>query len=108
MLLSVFSGVGGCGFPSSISVVLYGTASWTFMKSPPISASVAEAMTFRMTFARTRMGPLKSFPSLFLRKWNPPILLLASGWTRYDASLSKFRITSDAWYHICGSKCVAQ
>ena len=53
VLLSVFSGVGGCGCPRSISVVLSGTASWVFIKSPPISASVAESMTFQMTFART-------------------------------------------------------
>ena len=108
MLLSVFSGVGGCGCPSLISVVLSGTASWVFMKGPPTSDSAAEVLTFWMTFARTRMVPLKSFPSLFPRKWNPPVLLRASGSTRYDASLSTFRIISDACYLICGSKCVAQ
>ena len=68
------------------------------MKSPTISASVAEAMTFRMTFARIRMGPLKIFPSLFPRKWNPLILLRASGSTRYDASDMILNVDSDASY----------
>ena len=45
--LSVCIGVGGCGCPSSCNVIRSGTEVWQLWKTPPISASAAEAMILR-------------------------------------------------------------
>ena len=45
VVLSTCKGVGGCGCPISINVVLMGTASCTLMYPAPISASAADPMT---------------------------------------------------------------
>ena len=56
--LSVLTGVGGCGWPSSSRVRRVEAPSWVFMNRAPVSASVADAMTFGMILLRTRIGPL--------------------------------------------------
>ena len=46
--LSVFIGVGSWGYLNSPNVVLKITASCPFTNTPPISASIADAITFFM------------------------------------------------------------
>ena len=58
VLLSVQSGVGGCGCPNSVSVILSGSASFAFMNNAAISASAADAMTCLIILARIVIGPL--------------------------------------------------
>jgi hypothetical protein len=56
--LSVRRGVGGCVWPSSISVTLGGAPLWELWKHVPTSDSAAEATTFLMMAATLRMDPL--------------------------------------------------
>jgi hypothetical protein len=56
--LSVWRGVGGCVWPSSVSVTLSGAPLWALRKHAPTSDSAAEATTFLMTEATLRMDPL--------------------------------------------------
>jgi hypothetical protein len=68
--LSVRRGVGGCVWPSSVSVTLSGAPLWALRKHAPASDSAAEATTFLMTAATLRMDPLSVSCSgdLFPRK----------------------------------------
>ena len=60
VLLSVNVGVPlcGCGCPSSLSVVLIGTACWKLRYVLPVSASDADCCTFLIAVHMTWMGPL--------------------------------------------------
>ena len=53
VLLSVWSSVGGCGWPMSSRVRGRGTACCAFINRPATSASAADDMTFFMILART-------------------------------------------------------
>ena len=46
VVLSVCIGVGGCGWPISINIVLAGMDEQEFTKRAPISAPTVEVMTF--------------------------------------------------------------
>jgi hypothetical protein len=52
--LSVRRGVGGCVWPSSVSVTLSGAPLWALWKHAPTSDSAAAATTFLMTAALAR------------------------------------------------------
>ena len=56
--LSTWTGVGGCGWPISSSIVRSAVASFMFVKSPAVSDSAAEETTTLMTPVGVRMGPL--------------------------------------------------
>jgi hypothetical protein len=58
--LSVRRGVGGCVWPSSVSVTLRGAPLWVLWKHAPTSDSAAEATTFLMTDATLRIDPLRA------------------------------------------------
>ena len=57
VLLSIFSGVVGWGWPSSIRVVLMGTADLPLWYISCVSASAAELITFFKVKHSVRMGP---------------------------------------------------
>ena len=59
VLLSVWTGVGGCGWPSWRSALRSGSESWQLMKMAPISASAAEDMTFLIIEEIVWIGPLE-------------------------------------------------
>ena len=48
----------GCGWLSSDSAVIMGTACWPPMKMPPVSASAVEETTFCRVLQMTWMAPL--------------------------------------------------
>ena len=48
----------GCGWLSSDSAVMMGSACWPPMKMPPVSDSVAEETTFCRVLQMTWMAPL--------------------------------------------------
>jgi hypothetical protein len=77
--LSVLRGVGGCVWPSSVSVTLSGAPLWALWEHAPTSDSAAEATTFLMTAATLRMDPLSVSYSgdLFPKKNRPPSRLRA-------------------------------
>ena len=52
VVLSVLSGVGGCGWPILINVCQIGTALFALIDKPASSASAAEAITFLMIVAK--------------------------------------------------------
>jgi hypothetical protein len=56
--VSVRRGVGGCVWPSLVSVTLRGAPLWALWKHAPTSDSAAEATTFLITAATLRMDPL--------------------------------------------------
>jgi hypothetical protein len=56
--LSVRRGVGGCVWPSSVSVTLSGAPLWALWKHARTYDSAAEATTFLMTAATLRIDPL--------------------------------------------------
>jgi hypothetical protein len=56
--LSVRRGVGGCVWPSSVSVTPSGAPLWALWKHAPTSDYEAEATTFLITAASLRMDPL--------------------------------------------------
>ena len=58
VLLSVRSGVAGCGCPNSSHVIHNGSMSRAFMNSAPTSASAADDITDLIIFAMTDIGPL--------------------------------------------------
>jgi hypothetical protein len=68
--LSVRRGVGGCMWPSSVSVTLRGAPLWALWKHTPTSDSAAEATTFLMTAVTLRIDPLRASRSwdFFLRR----------------------------------------
>jgi hypothetical protein len=59
--LYVRRGVGGCVWPSSVSVTLSGAPLWALRKHAPTSDSAAEATTFFMTEGTLRMDLLSVF-----------------------------------------------
>ena len=71
-----------------------GSISWALVYNAPTSASAADAITFLITLASTKIGPLNWVRDLLPRKRYPPSLLLASGHTKYAASLSPYNIIS--------------
>jgi hypothetical protein len=77
--LSARRGVGGCVWPSSVSVTLSGDPLRAFWKHAPTSYSAAEAPTFLMTAATLRMDPLSVSCSgdLLPQKNRPPRRLRA-------------------------------
>jgi hypothetical protein len=86
--LSVRRGVGGCVWPSSMSVTPSGAPLSALWKHAPTSDYAAEATTFLMTFATLRMDPLSvSFwGGLFLR-----ITDLLAGSGRWRPRVNKHR-----------------
>ncbi len=79
-LLSVCFGVGGWGWPSSLSMWRMRAAVFASMKRAPSSASVADDMTACITCKMLRMAPLLvgmlSLPAI---KMCPPLQLHAFG-----------------------------
>jgi hypothetical protein len=77
--LSVRRGIGGCVWPSSVSVTLSGAPLWALWKHAPTSDSAAEATTFLMTAATLRIDPLcvSCSGDLLPRKNRPPRRLRA-------------------------------
>jgi hypothetical protein len=68
--LSVRRGVGGCVWPSSVSVTLRGAPLWALWKHALTSDSAAEATTFLMTDATLRIDPVRASCSGSVR-WRP-------------------------------------
>ena len=58
VLLSVLMGVGGCGWPSSRSVVRMGMATLPLWYTVCVSASAADVMTLRKVTHSVWIGPL--------------------------------------------------
>jgi hypothetical protein len=87
--LSVRRGVGGCVWPSSVSVTLSGAPLWALWKHAPTSDSAAKATTFLMTAATLRIYPLSVSCSgdLLPSKNKPPRRLRAWETKRLEASL---------------------
>eukprot|EP00978_Attheya_sp_CCMP212_P014567 scaffold37188_cov29-Attheya_sp.AAC.1 len=91
--LSVATGVGGCGCFISMAVVRSWVPFLQLLNWLPISASVADARTFRMMPHSTWMGPLRAgifvigLSDLGPKKKYPPYRLRALGSDKYDASL---------------------
>jgi hypothetical protein len=77
--LSVRRGVGGCVWPSSVSVTLSGAPLWALWKHDPTYDSAAEATTFLITAATLRIDPFSVSCSWYLlpRKNRPPRRLRA-------------------------------
>jgi hypothetical protein len=84
--LSVFIGVAGCIWPSSVSVTRVGRASCPLRNKTPILASAAEARTLPMIWHVVWTGPLRVGCSLgacfgsgglLLKKKCPPAQLRA-------------------------------
>ena len=59
VLLSVFIGVEGLGYPISIRVVQVGTACWSLRKIVLVSALAADAMTVRVVWNLARIVPFE-------------------------------------------------
>jgi hypothetical protein len=101
--LSVWMGVAACGCPISLRATRRRTQSRAFWKTAPTSASVADAMTFRMTELMVWMAPLyggdvavglgaiDGSRGFELRKKVPPARLLALDSDKYEASLWMWR-----------------
>ena len=78
VLVSVWMGIRGCRWPSSLSVLSMGTAVLVFKNNAPSSASAVDEITLRIIVDRLRMAPLfGGFYSSFDRKWWPPPLMRA-------------------------------
>ena len=88
VLLSVWIGVRGWGWPSSSRVWRIDTAVFAFRNRAPSSASAADDMTARMICEMFRTAPLfagiSSFDDMNIC---PPARLRALGSDKYDASL---------------------
>jgi hypothetical protein len=108
--LLVWMGVAACGCPISSSAMRRGTQSRAFWNTAPSSASVADAIKFRMMELIVWMAPLygggvavglgvaDGSGGLELRKKVPPARLLALASERYEASLWMWRYMSLAVY----------
>ena len=70
VLLSVWMGIGGCGWPISSILLIMGTAVLAFKNNAPSSASAADDITLRIIVYRLRTAPL--FVG-FGSKWWPPV-----------------------------------
>ena len=88
VLLSVWIGVRGWGWPSSSRVWRIDTAVFAFRNRAPSLASAADDMTARMICEMFRTAPLfagiSSFDNMNIC---PPARLQALGLDRYDPSL---------------------
>jgi len=113
VLLSVWSGVAGCGWPSSSKAMRMGQMVCAFRNSAPNSASAALAMTDFMIWHNTGTGPLSGsgssvavggFDSQLLRKQYPAAWDLPLGAVKYEALLWVHKTMSLAWYRMtaCG------
>ena len=58
LLVDIWFSLAGCEWLSSDSAVMMGTACWTPMKMPPVSASATEETTFYRVLQMTWMDPL--------------------------------------------------
>ena len=97
--LSQCMGVGGCGWPSSLSVSLIIFASFAFKNIATNSVSVSDAATNLRIVQNVRIGPFGWMGRLTSgcqprKKW-PAARLLAFFAERYDASECTFKIMSD-------------
>ena len=92
-------GVGGCGWPSSSSVILMIFASFAFKNIAPNLASAADAATNLRIVQSVRIGPFRRMGCLLYgyhtRKKCPAAQLLVFLAERYDASECTFNIMSD-------------
>ena len=90
VLLSQWTGVGGCLWPSSASTSLKMTPSLLFMNRAPNSASAADATTILRMPQSVKMAPFSVIGWLSAgvdpRKKYPAIRLLAFVSDKYDAS----------------------
>ncbi len=88
VMLSVCIGVGGGGWPSSLSMWRMETAVFALMKRVPSSASAADDMTAQIICEMLRMAPLfvgmSSLPAINMC---PPVGLRAFGSDKYEALL---------------------
>ena len=97
--LSQCMGVGGCGWPSSLSVSLIIFASFAFKHIAPNSTSAADAATNLRILQSVRIGPSGQMGHLSSscqpkKKW-PAARLFAFYAERYDAMECTFKIMSD-------------
>ncbi len=108
VLLSVCIGVGGWGWPSSLSVWRMETAVFALMKRAPSSASTADDMTAHIICKMLRTAPLfvgmSSLPAINMC---PPARLSAFDLDKYEASLCVARTMSLALYVSTASSCDA-
>ena len=112
VVLSMWIGVGGWGWPSSWSIRRMIRASWLLMKIAPNSASVADTATsFNMVHV-VAMLPLSLifYPlcGVLPRNKYPPALLLPRDAVRYDASEWMLSTIADAlnWMILFGLVCI--
>jgi hypothetical protein len=108
--LLVWMGVAACGWPIYSSAIRRGAQSRAFWNTAPSSASVADAMMFRIMELMVWMEPLygggvavglgvaDGSGGLELRKKLPPAWLLDLASKRYEASLWMWRYMSLAVY----------
>ena len=110
-VLSVATGVGGCGWTISAMDVRMDVALWNFSNNPTNPASVAYAMMFLMILHYTCTGPFPGgidvIGGLLLnfgpKKKYSPDLLFDSGSEMYDASGYMCRIIPLLIYSIITS-----
>jgi hypothetical protein len=109
VVLSVWIGVRGCGWPILVSICQRYTASFAFKNNAPNSASAAKDYTAFMIVAFVMIPLLLGGSwSLFDRKKCPPALLLAFFSLQNPALLCMHKIILLAEYVIIASSCVAQ
>ena len=109
VVLLVWIGVRGCGWPILVSICLRYTASFAFKNNAPSSASAAKDITAFMIVAFVMIAPLLGGSwSLFDRKKCPPALLQAFFSLQYPALLCMHKIIFLAEYMMIASSCVAQ
>ncbi len=108
VLLSVCIGVGGWGWPISLSVWRMETAVFALMKRAPSSASAMDDMIARIICEMLRMAPLfvgmSSLPAINMC---PPTRLHAFGLDKYEALLCITRTMLLALYVSTASSCDA-
>ena len=100
VVLSMWIGVGGWGWPSSWSIRCMICASWVFMKSAPNYASTADAATSFSMVHVMAMLPLSlifsALRGMLPSKKYPPALILHRDAVSYDASEWMLSTISDA------------
>ena len=65
VVLSVFIGLGGCGFPSAHKMNLIWMLVCALWKSPPISTSAADNTTFLIVLHSISIGPFNFGQQVF-------------------------------------------
>ena len=112
VVLSMWIGVGGWGWPSSWSIRRMIRASWVLMKSAPNSDSAADAATsFSMVHVMAMLPLSLMFSPLrgvLPKKKYPPALLMPRDAVRYDASEWMLSTILDAlnWMILFGLVCI--